>query len=169
MSATPFFITILIYSVILFRYYCMTYWQNSPSSTIFVASFRRFWQMQCVKQIKFLCWPPHDKTNKITVLPAKTQISLCIRPVWSEFHCPHKETFDPKLPIKRIAKNLISLGGFPGWSESSFGAQVILLVLSCCGVCSFMPNVILSLILHDVLLINHSLSDGRYLLSDTFL
>ena len=27
---------------------------------------------------------PHDKTNKVTVHPAKTQISLGIRPVWSE-------------------------------------------------------------------------------------
>ena len=29
--------------------------------------------------------PPHDKTNKMTVHPAKTQISLGIRPVCSEF------------------------------------------------------------------------------------
>ena len=28
--------------------------------------------------------PPHDKTNKMTVRPAKTQISLGIRQVWSE-------------------------------------------------------------------------------------
>ena len=28
--------------------------------------------------------PPHDKTNKMTVHPAKTQISLGILPVWSE-------------------------------------------------------------------------------------
>ena len=28
--------------------------------------------------------PPHDKTNKMTVRPAKAQISLGIRPVWSE-------------------------------------------------------------------------------------
>ena len=28
--------------------------------------------------------PPRDKTNKMTVRPAKTQISLGIRPVWSE-------------------------------------------------------------------------------------
>ena len=28
--------------------------------------------------------PHHDKTNKVTVCPAKTQISLGIRPVWSE-------------------------------------------------------------------------------------
>ena len=27
---------------------------------------------------------PHDKTNKMAVRPAKTQISLGIRPVWSE-------------------------------------------------------------------------------------
>ena len=28
--------------------------------------------------------PPYDKTNKVSVHPAKTQISLGIRPVWSE-------------------------------------------------------------------------------------
>ena len=28
--------------------------------------------------------PPHDKTNKMIVPPAKTQISLDIRPVWPE-------------------------------------------------------------------------------------
>ena len=28
--------------------------------------------------------PPGDKTNNVAVRPAKTQISLCIRPVWSE-------------------------------------------------------------------------------------
>ena len=41
--------------------------------------------------------PRHDKTNKVTVRPAKTQISLGIHPVWSES----------------------SLFGCPGWSESS--------------------------------------------------
>ena len=28
--------------------------------------------------------PPHDKTNKMTVRPAKTQVSLGIHPIWSE-------------------------------------------------------------------------------------
>ena len=28
--------------------------------------------------------PQHDKTNKVTVRPAKTQMSLGIRPIWSE-------------------------------------------------------------------------------------
>ena len=32
--------------------------------------------------------PPHNTTNKITVRPAKTQISLGIHPVWSESSLP---------------------------------------------------------------------------------
>ena len=32
----------------------------------------------------FIFEPPHDKTNKMNVRPAKTQISLGICPVWSE-------------------------------------------------------------------------------------
>ena len=59
--------------------------------------------------------PRHDKTNK-PVRPAKTQISLGIRSMDSQEH-----------------KALIILCGCPAWSESSLGAQVILLVLSCCG------------------------------------
>ena len=34
--------------------------------------------------VSMLNEPPHDKTNKMTVHPAKTQISQGIRPVWSE-------------------------------------------------------------------------------------
>ena len=34
--------------------------------------------------IKFEYEPRYDKTNKVTVRTAKTQISLGIRPVWSE-------------------------------------------------------------------------------------
>ena len=37
-----------------------------------------------MKMISALFEPPHDKTNKMTVRPAKTQISLGIRPVLSE-------------------------------------------------------------------------------------
>ena len=32
----------------------------------------------------YIIEPPHDKTNKMIVHQAKTQISLGIRPVWSE-------------------------------------------------------------------------------------
>ena len=50
---------------------------------------------------------------------AKSDKSLC---------CPHEETLGLSLPIKRTAKTLIRLCRCPGWSESSLGAQVILLV-----------------------------------------
>ena len=36
----------------------------------------------CLESAQFE--PPHDKTNKESVCPAKTPISLGIRPVWSE-------------------------------------------------------------------------------------
>ena len=36
------------------------------------------------QDVQLTCEPPHDKTNKVAVRPAKTQISLGIRPVWSE-------------------------------------------------------------------------------------
>ena len=40
--------------------------------------------------------PRHDKTNKMSVHPAKIQISLGIRPVWSENSgCPNEETLGP--------------------------------------------------------------------------
>ena len=39
---------------------------------------------------------------------------------------------DPNF-FMRTVKTLIRLGGCPGWSESSLGAQDILLVLSCSG------------------------------------
>ena len=40
--------------------------------------------------------PPRNKTNKMTLRPAKTQISLGIRPVWSESSlCTQWEAKDP--------------------------------------------------------------------------
>ena len=40
--------------------------------------------MMMVSDLRPLFEPPHDKTNKMTVHPAKTQISLGTRPVWSD-------------------------------------------------------------------------------------
>ena len=37
--------------------------------------------------------------------------------------CPHEESLGPELHTERKAKTLIRLGGCPGWSESSLGAQ----------------------------------------------
>ena len=42
------------------------------------------------------CEPPHDKTNKMTVRPGKTQIGLGIRPVWPEsLLCAQRVAMDP--------------------------------------------------------------------------
>ena len=39
---------------------------------------------QMTEPLKITNEPPHDKTNKMTERPAKTQINLGIRTVWSE-------------------------------------------------------------------------------------
>ena len=39
--------------------------------------------------------PQHDKTNKISVRPAKTHISLDIRPADQRLRCPHEESLGP--------------------------------------------------------------------------
>ena len=65
--------------------------------------------------------PPHDKTKKMTVRPAKTQINLGIRPVWSE----------SSLCAQCIAKDPSFLHAYSeDWSESLLGAHSILLLLS---------------------------------------
>ena len=68
--------------------------------------------------------PPHDKTNKITVRPLKTQISLGICPIWSVFAVPSMGSCGPNLSLCR-QRRLIRLGGCPGWSESSQSPHAI--------------------------------------------
>ena len=46
------------------------------------------------------------------------------------FRCPPEATLAPKLPVECTAQTLIRLAECPGWSVSSFGTKVILLVLS---------------------------------------
>ena len=67
--------------------------------------------------------PPRDKTNKVSVRPAKTQISLGIRPVWSVFAVCMKKTWVLSYPLSAQRRLLIRLGGCLGWSESSLDAQ----------------------------------------------
>ena len=43
--------------------------------------------------------PPHDKTNKMSVRPAKTQISLGIRPVWSVMAVHMKKAWVLSYPL----------------------------------------------------------------------
>ena len=58
-----------------------------PSSNMLIAWFCAV-SKTCIAKTD-LCYmqglSEHDKTNKVTVRPPKTQISLGIRPVWSEY------------------------------------------------------------------------------------
>ena len=69
--------------------------------------------------------PKHDKTNKMTQTPSNDSDQ--------NIRCPHEEVLGPCLSLERTLKALIRPGGCPGRSESSLGAQIISLVLSCAG------------------------------------
>ena len=75
------------------------------------------------------------KPTKLPLCPAKTQISLGIRPVWSESsQCAQWVDEDPMF-LHANSEYSNQLGGCTGWSVSSLGAMAILLVLSCGGSC----------------------------------
>ena len=60
---------------------CMM-WTTKPTS---LGSASKYWLVSVSFIYSFfLSEPPHDKTSKMTVRPAKTQVSLGICPVWSE-------------------------------------------------------------------------------------
>ena len=67
--------------------------------------------------------PQHDKTNNVAVRPAKTQISLGIRPVWSK---------DPRF-LYADSEDSDQTGRMPRLIWVFAGRTLILLILSCCG------------------------------------
>ena len=74
--------------------------------------------------------PPHDKTNKVTVHPAKTQISVGICPVWSEPSlCAQWVAKDPSF-LHADSKDSDQTGWMPRLIWVFPGRTVILLVLS---------------------------------------
>ena len=77
--------------------------------------------------------PPHDKTNKMSKRPAKTQISLGICPVWSESSlCAQWVAKDPSfLHADRVDSD--QTGWMPRLIWVFTECTVILLVLSCRG------------------------------------
>ena len=80
------------------------------------------------------------KSTKWHVRPAKTQMSLGIRPGWSEsLLCAQWVAIRILAFFMQTAKTLIRLGGCPGWSESSLGSHATLLVLSWGGSFSMSP------------------------------
>ena len=77
------------------------------------------------------CEPRHDKINKISVRPAKTQISLGIRPVWSESAlCAQWVAKDPSF-LHADSKESDQTGWMPRLIWVFAGRTPTLLVLSC--------------------------------------
>ena len=77
--------------------------------------------------------PRHDKTNKMTVRPAKNQISLGIRPVWSESSlCAQWVAKDPSF-LHADSEDSGQTGRMPRLIWVFVGRTLTLLVLSCCG------------------------------------
>ena len=74
--------------------------------------------------------PQHDKTNKMSVSPAKTQISLGIRPVWSVF--AQWVAKDPRF-LHADSKDSDQSGRMPRLIRVFAGRTATLLVLSCHG------------------------------------
>ena len=75
--------------------------------------------------------PWHDKTNKVSVHPAKTQISLSIRPVWSESSlCAQWVAKDPRF-LHVDSEDSDQTGRMPRLIRVFAGRTLTLLVLSC--------------------------------------
>ena len=74
--------------------------------------------------------PRYDKTNKMIYAPSEDSDQHGHPPSLIRLRCRPEAKLGLKLPIERTVKTLIRLGGCPGWSESSLGTKVILLVSS---------------------------------------
>ena len=74
--------------------------------------------------------PGHDKTNKISVHPAKTQISLGIRPVWSESSLSAWRNLGSLATHWAHSEDSDQTGQMPRLIWVFAGCTVILLVLS---------------------------------------
>ena len=77
--------------------------------------------------------PRHDKTNKVSVRPAKTQISLGIRPVWPESSlCVQWVAKDPSF-LHADSEDSDQTGRMPRLIWVFAGRTATLFVLSCRG------------------------------------
>ena len=92
------------------------------------------WQIWCMAGcsagVKYSFEPRHDKTNKVTVRPAKTQISLGIRPVWSESSLSAWRKLESLATHWAHSKDSDQTGRMPRLIWVFAGRTLILLVLS---------------------------------------
>ena len=81
--------------------------------------------------VNYLFEPPHHKTNKMTFAPSEDSDKPGHLPsLIRVFAVNMKKHWVLSYPFSTLQR-LIRLGGCPGWSSSSLGALIILLVLSC--------------------------------------
>ena len=83
--------------------------------------------------VKILNEPRHDKTNNVAVRPAKTQISLGIRPVWSESSRSEYRKLGSVATHWAHSEDSDQTGRMPRLIWVFAGRTLTLLVLSCRG------------------------------------
>ena len=123
-------------------------WANGPWSPLRV-TMKMFWLTMGRPHNSFALLKNHKtktfeeiwataRQNQQNVLCAQQRFRSSWASAQSDqsLRCPHEETLGPWLPCECTAKT-DQTGQCPGWSESSLDAQVILLVLPCCGLFSF--------------------------------
>ena len=90
------------------------------------------------------CHMSRDMTKPTKWVCAKRRLRSAWASAQSDqsLRCLHVEILGPKLAIERTAKTLIRLGGDPGWSESSLGAQ------SLCWFCHVATHFVFLYIFH---------------------
>ena len=103
--------------------------------------------IQC-KDLYFSTFEPwHDKTSKVSVRPAKTQISLGIRSVWSGSSLSAWRKFGSLATHWAHSEDSDQTGRMPRLIWVFSGRTLILLVLSCRG--SFDANFSRSCVVHN--------------------
>ena len=96
--------------------------------------------------------PRHDKTNKMSVRPVKTQISLGSRPVWSESStCPQWVVKDPSF-LHADSDDSDQTGRMPRLIWVFAGRTATLFVLSCRGSLLFALEAAVSIVLQTMCL-----------------
>ena len=108
-------------------YVCLLY--HFPSFPKFVT--QSLWTLLRFARLKIE--PRHVKTNKVNVCPAKTQISLGIRPVWSESSLSAWAKLGPLATHWAHSEDSDQTGRMPRLIWVFAGRTVTLLVLSCRG------------------------------------
>ena len=109
--------------------------------------------------------PPHDKNNKVAVRPAKAQISLGIRPVWSESSLSAWRKLGSLATHWVHSEDSEQTGRMPRLIGVFAGCTLTLLVLSCSGsfvLPQFLSAKIIVLVYRAILWVQSILRGGHF-------